>query len=714
MPNGAEVFGGPQMKEITEESYPNISDPLFTILKIEFNGSPEVYHLFDEFFRHRRYDRVFALKLIEKSKGDDADSWDIRRLATLMLEHQILSLSVANVPEFDFLLGKLKIKSSEGTDSQVDDFVLKEGYSTTDLGDFVIEFRRRLERSNRVLSLVKGERTSEGGLREFIHLSRHDCKLALARYLWTPREVVDRILEQLRLSRGTKDIRPMLHPYTGTEAERTLSSIPDFEAEILRTLRNMSKIFWVSDSTSSELNSLVEYPLTTVVLVIKPPGSDMEFELKRAGDKGEHPLDVFYARGGEPVPVTHRLHAGSMGEYLRWDASASAILARIYRLVHRTEAPIAKTVSISTILTIPTRHGEEHILRYFTDSRVFGDGFRRMRVAMEESIQAFRQERNRIPPRLPGELGLTTQFLGIVAPGQAVLVGTTSYRLDRLARYLSPLGHEHYYRDGIKVEYTDADAKRLTDEILDEILGIYVPPKVSYQNPGQYINDAFSVPANRKRANSNYLLIVRQIGTFWGTLLAIRGFTRGESFVARNVGLKSVWDNGEWKVKIIFMDHDDLNIIGKNPTEFYPRAVFPAVSDDEKYIFGGKYGSMPIKGEVEFLQEIYRIEKDVGEQGADAIHQAMKYSYKKTQNELVNNPKLQAYFHESFIERISDWDTIVARYLEIRLDRSAIDSWKLETREFLGSRGYADHMIDDYLNAVDYFDDFLTKYSFLY
>jgi len=92
------------MKEITEEAYPHISDPLFAILKIEFNGSPEVYHFFDEFFRHRGYDRVFALKLIETSRGDHADSWDIRRLAALMLEHQILSLSVANVREFDFLL----------------------------------------------------------------------------------------------------------------------------------------------------------------------------------------------------------------------------------------------------------------------------------------------------------------------------------------------------------------------------------------------------------------------------------------------------------------------------------------------------------------------------------------------------------------------------------------------------------------------------------
>jgi hypothetical protein len=694
--------------------YLHISDPLFTVLKTEFNDSPEVYNLFDEFFQHKAYDRAYALKLLEKSKARETTSWNIRRLAALMLEHQMVNLPVDRIQEFDFFFARLKIKATEGIGSRVNDFVLKEGYSTTELGDFILEFRRKLKKQNRVHSLIQGERTSESALREFIHLSRHECNLSLARYLWTPQEVVERILKQVRLSRGIKDTRPMLHPYMESEAERTLSAVPDFEAEILRRLRSMSKIFWVSDSTNSELNSLVEYPLTTVVLVIKPPGSDLEFELKRAGDRGEHPLDVFYTRGEEPVPVTHRLHAGSMGEYLRWEAGAAAILSRIYGLVHGTEAPIARTISVSTIYTIPRKDGEEHILRYFTDARSFGDGFRRMRDAMAESIAAFQRERNWVPPRVGGDLGLTAQFLSLVAPGQAILVGTTSYRLDRLARYLSPDGPQRYFTDGLGVEYSYLDAKRFVDEILDEVLGIYVPPKVTYHDPEQYITEAFSVPENRRRANYNYLSVMRQIGKFWGTLLAFKGFTRGESFVARNAGLKSVWESGQWIVKIIFMDHDDLDIAGKNSREFHPRAVFPAIADDELHIFGGIYCGETIKGEVEFLQEIYRIGEDVCEEGATAIRQALRYAYKHTQKELVNNPQFRACFHESFIEQILDCDAIVARYLEARLDRAAIDSWKEETEGFLSSKGYKDWMINDYFCAVDSFDDFLAKYSFLY
>jgi hypothetical protein len=692
--------------------YAHIADPLLAVLHTEFNDSPDAYQLFDEFFRHGAYDGAYALRLLEKAR--QADSWTVRRLAALMLEHQLTQLAPDRVEEFDLLFTRLNIKSHEAGGSHVNDFVLKEGYSTTELVGFIHEFRRRLGRHGRVLGLVRGERTTACALREFIHLSHRECRLSLARYLWTPQEVVARILKQVRLSRGVKDTRPMIHPYVESEAQRTLTSLPPFEAEILNRLCRMSAIFWVSDATSSELNSLVEYPLTTVVLIIKPPGSDLELELKRAGVRGDHPLDVFFTRDGDPVPVTHRLHAGSMGEYLRWEASAASILSRIYRLVHGVEAPISRTHSVSTIYTVPRTDGEDHVLRYFTDPHAFGAGFDRMRDAMSRSIAAFRQERTWTPPPIKGELGLTAQFLSITAPGQAVLVGTTSYRLDKVAQYLSAEGPRRYFTEGLGVEYDDSDAKQFVDEVLDEVLGVYLPPTVDYVAPEPYLDHAFAVPANRLRADQSYLSIMRQLGTFWGTLLAFKGFTRGESFVARNVGLKSVWEAGNWTVRIIFMDHDDLDIAGRNAREFHPRAVFPAIADDELHIFGGMYCGAWIKGEVEYLQEIYRVGAEVGAAGATAIRHALEAAYRRTREELHTNDELRAYFNEAFLECIFDCDAIVAGYLKSRDDRAALAAWKEETKEFLSGKGYVDWMVNDYFCAVDSFDNLLVKYSFLY
>ena len=695
--------------DLNEPRFPHLSNEVLATLKAELSHSPETYELFDQFFEHQNYDRGFTEVLIDRSSQSGA-SWASRRLALLMLQHQLCILTEDDLVEFEFLLTRLGIKPSGGS---VSDSVLREGYSTNELRGFVIEFKRRLARHDRPSSLIHGERTL-AAVKEFIHLSRHECRLVLARYLWTPDEVVQRILTQVRLSRAAKDTRPLRHPYVEQEAERILSKLPDFESQILKRLQRMSRIFWVSDSTSSRLNALVEYPLTTVVLVLKLPGSDIEIELKRAGDPGEHPLNVYYSRGGEPVPVTHRLHAGSMGEYLRWDAGASAILSRIYRLVHEVEAPIPNTIAVSTIYSVPTNHCEHHILRYFTDERVFGDGFGEMRQAMAESIDAFKRERDWRPPQIDGDLGLTAQFLSLVAPGQAILAGTTSFRLDRLARYLSPRGPEYYFRDGLKTEFTDADAKNFLDDLLDEVLGTYTHSGASYQNSEQYLRAAFAVPCNRQLADRNYLTMMGEIGTLWGTLMALGGFTRGESFVARNVGLKNVWESGRWQVKIIFMDHDDLDIAGSSVTEFHPRAALPAMADDELHIFGGTSCGEKIKGEVEYLEEIYRIRPDMSRKGYVEIMRAIEKAYKKTTHELAHNRKLRGFFSESFIEQIADWRSVVSSYLNSGKDPSAVEEWKTSTRNFLGNKGYNVYRIYDHFCAVDSFDDFIHRYSFLF
>ena len=691
--------------------FPYLTGEVLSILQSEFPECPDAYELFDQFFRYQTYDRSFSEFLMNRSRRGGSSPWAIRRVALLMLHHQLSILPEGNLEEFEFVLTRIGIKEAG---LPVSDSLLKEGYTTKELSGFAAEFKRRLGRNNRVTRLIKGESTSAAAVKEFIHLSRHECRLLLARYLWTPEEVVERILEQVLLSRGAKDTRPMRHPYAEQEAERTLANLPDFESQIVMRLQRLSKIFWVSDATSSKMNALVEYPLTTVVLVLKLPGSDTEIELKRAGDRGEHPLNVYYTRGGERVPVTHRLHAGSMGEYLRWDASASAILSRIYRLVHGVDAPVPRTIAVSSIYSIPTSDGEQHILRYFTDARVFGEGFVEMRHAMAESINAFKRERDWTPPKVDGDLGLTAKFLSLVAPGQAILTGTTSFRLDRLARYLSPSGPQYYFADGLKTEFTDADSKLFLDDILDEVLGTYTPPPVGYQSPEQYVRAAFAVPVNRDLANENYLTMMREIGTLWGTLMALGAFTRGESFVARNVGLRTVWENGRWQTKIIFMDHDDLDIVGANVTEFNPRAVLPAMADDEIHIFGGMSCGEKIKGEVAFLEEIYRINREMSRRGNVEILKAIENSYKKTKHELTNNNRLRALFSESFIQRVADWESVVSSYLVAGKDPAAVAAWKEATKVFLGSRGYNRYMIYDQLCAVDSFDDFLRRYAFLF
>jgi hypothetical protein len=513
-----------------------------------------------------------------------------------------------------------------------------------------------------------------------------------------------------------RDLDTSEPPFVKEEMSRALELLPDFEAGILRCLCETSKIYWVSEATSSEINSLVEYPATTVVLVIKPPGSDVEFEVKRAGRRGRNSLGVVFARDGYTVPPSHRLDGGSMQFLLRNETRAAARLGAIYRLVHGAEAPIAHYISRSTIYAVPAPAAEVPTLRYFTDSGIFGDGFPEMRIAMEESVAEFKAEGYPTLPDLPGDLGLTAKFIGVVAPTQAILSGTSSFRLDKLATYLSDNGPERYFKEGSSVSYTSDDARRMADAVLEEILGSYKPPDVLYQDHDQYLDAAFLVADNRARADNVYLSVIKQIAMFWGLLLAVRGYSRGESVVARNVGLKSFWDKGQWEVKIIFMDHDALFIPAPWDEDLHVHHALPSMTMDERYLCGKSTPELFPTSSAGYLKGIYRIDEETEAEGQAVAKAVLLETYRKTQHELLTNRGLRLLFNEVFIDRLFILDTLVAGYFQGKLNSEESAAWQEEMRQMLAAKGYTDFRFsfDAYMEIIEKNRVFLERYLFLF
>jgi hypothetical protein len=687
---------------------------VLNLLATEFDEADHAFALFDDFLRHEAYDNAFCQRLLTVAKQRSSASWAIRKLAVLMLEHQILKLHPDDADEFDGLFTQLNLKETRGTGGGIASSVLKEGYSTTDTRQFIREFLDKLARQRCVHDAVRGRKTPDTALRDFIELSRHDCKLSLARYLFTPEEIVDEILSRLRATDGARDLDPSQLWFVEEEIVRANRSLPVFEATILKSLCQTSKIYWPSGTPSSEINALVEYPESTVVLVIKPPGSEIEFEIKRAGRKGDHPLTVVYARKGSAVPPSHRLDGGSMQWLLRYEAKAASELSLIFRLVHGTEAPIPHYVSRSTIYSVPVRDAQVQTLRYFTESRVFEQGFHEMRAAMAQSVAAFNAEGYGHFPDLPGDLGLTAQFISVVAPAQAILSGTSSFRLDKLAAYLSRDGAQRYFEENVSIVSSRDRSRRFADAVLEEILGLYHRPEVRSYSYRQYLTAAFAVASNRARADGYYLSFVQQIARFWGTVLAVRGFSRGESFVARNVGLKSVWVAGQWQVKIIFMDHDAVVIPGSRDQDFYPKFALDGMALDETYIWGGLPPEELATSAVGYLQSIYRVSDDLKEQGQSLARVALRDAYKATQHALVTNAKLRSLFDAVFLKRLPDWDTLVKGYLQITRDAPASTKWRDEMRKMLAEKGYDRRTSESHLDSVIDNRLFLERYSFLF
>jgi len=660
--------------------------------------------LLDEFLGHRAFQKSYCRKLIELAR-QRAVRWETRCLAVLMLEHQVLKLRADNLEAFDFLFAELKLKAP-GVEHTISPALLKEGYSTTELRPFINEFQRRLARLDRVHRLIRGRKTSPAALDEFVEVSRSECKLTLARYLFTPEEVVDRIVRQIRITDGVKDLDVNQELFTGAEMERALSRLPNFEAAILRMLCQGPKTYWASDATSSRINSLVEYPLTTVVLVIKPPGSELEFELKRAGRKGDNPFTVVFRRPGYRVAPSHRLDGGSMQWLLRYEARAAAKLSSIFRLVHGRDASIPGYLARTTIFSIPSRIGPAPAYRYFTDPQVFGEQkFEQMREAMTDVVAALKKEEGENLPKIAGDMGLTAEFLSHVAPAQAILSGTSSFRVDKLGVYLSAGGAERYFQH----DYTAAEAKQFADALLEEVLGVYEPPLIACDDYGEYVDVAFRVASNRTRADEIFLKLVRQIAELWGTMLGARGHSRGESLVARNVGLKSVWEKGEWRVKLIFMDHDGLSLPDLENGHYYAQTAMPAVLLDERHAWGRANPALFPESLVGYLLSIYRVGSELEEYAQRVAEEELKAAYVKTQQAILNDVRLQAFFSDVFRSRVFDWDDFVRGYLN---GRSA--KWEKKMRKLFAGKGYEADAFEYYTNAADKGRGFLERNRFLY
>lgn len=646
--------------------------------------SDGIRDLLDALLARREYDRAGALTLCRCARNRAAE-WPLRAAAALMLEHTLLRIPPGDEQEHRFWFRELGI---EGLD--------------------VSTFRSRLARLDRVHAPLREPRPSSRAIGDFLHLARRDCRITVARWLWTADEIFQRIEAGVKRSEGIRSRPDFGHTVANEEARAALDSVPPLERDLLLRLGHQATVRWVARSTSSEINSLLEYPLGTVVMVVKPPGSDHEIEIKRTGLRGPFPLDALYERGDWILPSSHFLQGGSMESHLGLEMSQSSVMSRLYRTVHGTIAPMCRTVYLATVFTIPSPAGEVDLFDYFTDPRVFGERYPAMRRHMGWATSAMARASNQARAQQHNNLSLTVEFLGLTKPSQAVQIGTTSFRLDRLAMYLAPDGAASYFKE-LGVPITNDDARRFAGELLDEVLCNFDPPKVPFRSYRTYLDAAFRVPANRKRANHNYLSALEQIGRFWGTLLAARGHSYGESFVGRNCGLRSVFEDGQWRIRVIFMDHDSIAFAARYEDHYHPRPSVRGAAIDAKFILGRHIGDYEVKGEIEFLRDIYRVTSALERRGIASLKREMKAAYDKAQHAVRTVPELDRCFRPVFIKGLGDWDEAVRYWLA-----STDEGWQEQVRAMLFSRGYDTPYAENYIGAIDKYSQYLEWISFLF
>jgi hypothetical protein len=690
---------------------------LLRLVRSAFPDNPAAPPLLDRFLHSRRdYDRGFVEFLLavagSPTAGEpalEADrAWEIRRLAAFMLQQQFLLLPAGEVEESLPLLGHLGLLVPGQAPPRLRQDVLQEGYMTAEPAAFLREFRRHLGRMNRVLRPLGRARVSCRACEDFLLASREDCKVALARYLFSPDEVAERIFSQVRRSAG--EAAPFHSRPARKEACQMVAALSRFESGLVRALRKGQDTFWAGEQSGSRLNALVEQPLGTVVLTVKPPGSCLEIEIKRAGRRSDLPLRIVHDRDGRPVPPSHRLDGGSTADKLQWEASGAARLGRIYRLVHGTDAPISVTVCITYPNKLPVGGGlSRHLIDYFSDPNVLGNEFEATQKTLRQAVDSFARESDDEPLRLQGDWGAALEFFQYAVPAQSLLIGTSSFRIDLLARYLSAEGPTHYFKDG-QAQPAPAEVRRFADAVLEEVLGTFVRPGRRPGTHDAYVDAVFARPENRARAERVHASLTRQLGTFWGTLLALRVHSFGESVVARNVGLKWVWRRGRWRPRILFMDHDNLHLPPAGGRPFDPLRVLPGMVSDETHLTGRVLNQKAVPGTVDHLGAIYRVGEATASRHLGLLGRAMARAYRRTQQRLRSSPALARMISLQFIKTSQAWDCAVAVFLR----RPGAVDWPEEAEALLRQQGLPADLVQCFLTSIEHFAPFLKRHAYLF
>lgn len=610
-----------------------------------------------------------ALRLTAVARGETQASWEARLAACIELESHVRRVSAAALMP---LLGALGLLDDSG--ARVRETVLAEGFTTCEPRAFLAELQQKLERF-RELTV------------------RHEGSIVLARYCFTPAEVVRVLVSRMRVSSGVDDLAGSADPpWVARETRRAREALPPYEREIVQRLTRDAAIYWLADATPSTCNALVEYPLGTVVLTIKSPGSDIELEIKRAGLRGPRVVEARYAdEQGRPLPLHHHFWGGSMGAYLRAETASSTALASLFRQVHGQEPPISRVLARNVVLTVPAAGGgQRSLLSHFSDPS--------MDEAMRRSLP--RLGRQGLPSGL--EDFVAGSFVAAASPQQALVSGTTTFRLDKLERYLGPGGAEEYFTRGLGRPYSDAEARAFADSVLDEVLAPYERPRGPWQSYERYVEAALTLPSNRLAAARARDAAFEQMACLWGTLIGLGAYSEGESFVTRNVGLRKVWRGGAWHVAIIFMDHDGLRIARPHDSDVAVHAVLNGTFRDHTHILGGQQSHRYVPGSLAAIDAIYRMAgSDAGRR--ERFLPLVAESFRRTRLAMQEDAKVQALFDPMFVRRLVDWERTL---LSFRPEHAAaIPRWRRNARARLHRAGHERKVIDAFLRtAVEYFD----------
>ena len=210
-----------------------------------------VEHLGPRYQVPRPYSRQRAIALAQIASDRHASKWRVRCVAADLLAGELLSLAPEDQAEHRWWFSMFGLLDSQTGELDAD--VLRQGYSTRALAPFIGEFRRRLAWSR----VPAGASAAE-----LLRRADQPHRLPLTRYLIAPEDAAAQILALCRVSEGSER--------DGVGGRTLYRRLPRYEAALVRALHLPNRVLWLGPRTPRRLGGLLEHPIGTAAMVIKP------------------------------------------------------------------------------------------------------------------------------------------------------------------------------------------------------------------------------------------------------------------------------------------------------------------------------------------------------------------------------------------------------------------------------------------------------------
>jgi hypothetical protein len=153
------------------------------------------------------------------------------------------------------------------------------------------------------------------------------------------------------------------------------------------------------------------------------------------------------------------------------------------------------------------------------------------------------------------------------------------------------------------------------------------------------------------------------------------------------VGIATAWVRGRAKVRLVFMDHDNLHLPMLSDAHLDPGRLSTGTLDDLTYAIGDPAILDRPPSLVESLRLIYRVGSDAAAIGEQALRRSLAGAYRYARRAIRRDPAVSALLPPEFPSGADPWDRRVVAGLSRALVVRDGEDWRERFREALTGDG---------------------------